>query len=167
MRLQAFDVLVRAVQRGYTLDEVRPCLTQHLGGGWFDVDVDHPAYPRVVRDDVVQPPSILGAASEMLEALGVDISTPDPCLCGTQLKTVLKDWLGIEATPTCSCNAMARKMDERGPEWCASDEGMAEILGVMRTEHAKRWADGRTILPWTDAGARQLVLLACRRAKAV
>jgi hypothetical protein len=84
---------------------------------------------------------------------------------GRELKALLKDWLGIEATPTCSCNKMARKMDEHGPEWCESDEGMAEILGVMRDEHAKRWADGRTILPWTDAGARQLVLLACRRAR--
>ena len=85
---------------------------------------------------------------------------------GTELKALLREWLGIEATPTCSCNAMARKMDSLGPDWCESDEGMAEILGVMRDEHAKRWQDGRTILPWTDAGARQLVLLACRRARA-
>ena len=84
---------------------------------------------------------------------------------GTRLKTLLRDWLGIEATPTCSCNAMARKMNDLGPDWCEGD-GMAEILGVMRDEHAKRWADGRTILPWTDAGARQLVLLACRRSRA-
>jgi hypothetical protein len=55
---------------------------------------------------------------------------------------------------------MARKMDSLGPDWCRSDEGMAEILGVMRTEHAKR----NTILPWSDIAARQLVLLACRRA---
>ena len=85
---------------------------------------------------------------------------------GTELKALLKDWLGIEATPTCSCNAMARKMDTLGPDWCESDQGMASILDVMRTEHGKRWADGRTILPWTDAGARQLVLLACRRSRA-
>jgi hypothetical protein len=85
---------------------------------------------------------------------------------GRELKALLKDWLGIEATPTCSCNKMAAKMDLIGPEWCESDKGMVEILGVMRDEHAKRWADGRTILPWTDAGARQLVLLACRRARA-
>ena len=85
---------------------------------------------------------------------------------GTRLKSLLRDWLGIEASPTCSCNAMALKMNHRGPEWCESGEGMAEILDVMRAEHSKRWADGRTILPWTDAGARQLVLLACRRARA-
>jgi len=85
---------------------------------------------------------------------------------GTELKSLLKDWLGIEASPTCSCNAMARKMDSLGPEWSESDEGMAEILGVMRAEHGKRWSDGRTILPWTDLGAKQLVLLACRRARA-
>ena len=85
---------------------------------------------------------------------------------GRELKALLKDWLGIEATPTCSCNAMARKMDELGPDWCEGEEGMSEILGVMRAEHAKRWAAGKTILPWADAGARQLVLLACRRARA-
>jgi hypothetical protein len=78
---------------------------------------------------------------------------------GTELKALLRDWLGIEASPTCSCNAMARKMDTLGPEWCEG-EGMAEILDVMRTEHAKR----NTILPWSDIAARQLVLLACRRA---
>ena len=85
---------------------------------------------------------------------------------GTELKALLKDWLGIEASPTCSCNRMARTMNERGPEWCESEKGMAEILGVMRAEHSKRWADGRTRLPWTDVGARALVLLACRRAEA-
>lgn len=85
---------------------------------------------------------------------------------GTELKALLKDWLGIEASPTCSCNAMARQMNERGPEWCESDEGMAEILGVMRAEHAKRWEAGKTRLPWADIGARQLVRLACRRARA-
>ena len=59
---------------------------------------------------------------------------------------------------------MAGKMDRLGPDWCEGD-GMAEILGVMRAEHGKRWKAGQTILPWTDLGARQLVLLACRRAR--
>lgn len=85
---------------------------------------------------------------------------------GTELKALLKDWLGIEASPACACNAMSRKMNASGIAWCLSDAGMAEILGVMRAEHAKRWADGRTRLPWTDLGARQLVRLACRRARA-
>lgn len=85
---------------------------------------------------------------------------------GTELKALLKDWLGIEASPTCSCNAMARRMNQQGPEWCESDEGMAEILGVMRAEHAKRWEAGKTRLPWADIGARQLVRLASRRARA-
>ena len=92
-------------------------------------------------------------------------SPPPPGGPGTQLKSLLRDWLGIEASPTCSCNAMARRMDSFGPDWCEG-EGMAEILDVMRTQHMKRWEAGKTILPWTDAGARQLVLLACRRSRA-
>lgn len=87
-------------------------------------------------------------------------------LPGTELKRLLQDWLGIEPTHGCSCNSMAARMDALGPEWCESDDGMAEILGVMREEHAKRRAAGQTILPWSDFGATQLVRLACRRARA-
>ena len=167
MNLRAFDVAFRAVQRGYTADEIRPCLTQDLGGGFFEVDVDHPAYPRVARDGYAVPAGLREAATAMLAELGIEDSLAKPTAyrCGTELKALLKDWLGIESTPTCSCNAMARKMDTLGPDWGEGD-GRASILDVMRAEHVKRWADGRTILPWTDAGARQLVLLACRRARA-
>jgi hypothetical protein len=162
MKLRAFDVAFRAAQRGYTADEIRPCLTVALGNGYFDVDVDNPAYPKTARDGHKVPPGLRDAATAMLAELGIEdsLAKPPEFRCGTELKALLKDWLGIESTPTCSCNAMARRMDERGPDWCRSDEGMAEILGVMRTEHAKR----NTILPWSDIAARQLVLLACRRA---
>lgn len=102
-----------------------------------------------------------GAPNQRLSQFSLPSDGP-----GTQLKTLLRDWLGIEASPTCKCNGMALKMNHLGVEWCESDDGMSEILSVMRSEHANRWADGRTILPWTDVGARQLVLLACRRSRA-
>lgn len=85
---------------------------------------------------------------------------------GAELHAILRDWLGVEPTADCPCRSMAAKMDRLGPDWCESTDGMAEILGVMRAEHAKRRQQGATILPWTDFGARQLVLLACRRARA-
>ena len=84
---------------------------------------------------------------------------------GTELKAILKNWLGIEANLGCSCNAMAKRMNQRGPDWVESD-GMPEVLAAMRSEHAKRREKGQTILPWSDFGARQLVRLACRRARA-
>lgn len=166
MKLRAFDVCFRAAQRGYTADEIRPVLTVALGGGFYDVDVDHPAYPKTARDGYKALPGLRHAATAMLDELGIEdsLAKPPEFRCGTELKALLKDWLGIESSPTCSCNAMARKMDTLGPEWCEG-EGMTQILDVMRAEHGKRWADGRTILPWTDAGARQLVLLACQRSR--
>ncbi len=167
MKLRAFDVAFRAAQRGYTADEIRPVLTVALGEGYFDVDVNHAAYPRAARDEYTPPKGLRDAATAMLAELGIEdlLAKPPAYQCGTELKALLRDWLGIEASPTCSCNGMARRMDTLGPEWCEG-EGMAAILDVMRAEHAKRRADGRTILPWTDLGARQLVLLACRRAAA-
>ncbi len=161
MKLRAFDVAFRAAQRGYTAEEIRPVLTVALGDGYFDVDVNHAAYPKTAREGYKPPKGLRDAAKAMLAELGVkDLVACPPYRCGTELKAILKDWLGIEASPTSS---MARRMDSLGPDWCESDQGMAAILDVMRAEHAKRWSAGKTILPWTDTGARQLVLLACRR----
>lgn len=60
---------------------------------------------------------------------------------------------------------MAARMDRLGPDWCESDEGMSEILEAMRREHSKRKSQWKTILPWSNTAARQLVLLACRRSR--
>lgn len=81
---------------------------------------------------------------------------------GAELHALLREWLGIEPTPDCQCRSMAATMDRMGPDWCESDDGMAQILGVMREEHAKR----ASLIPWTEFGAKQLVRLACRRARA-
>lgn len=96
----------------------------------------------------------------LLAAAGLSPGGP-----GTELKAILRDWLGITPSEGCSCNSMAARMDALGADWCEGD-GLREILGVMREEHAKRWEAGETKLPWTDFGATQLVRLACRRARA-
>jgi hypothetical protein len=82
---------------------------------------------------------------------------------GTELKAILKSWLGIEANLGCSCNAMAARMNS-DPAWCTTPDGLATIVGAMRAEHQRRRRDGKTILPWSDFGAAQLVRLAVRRA---
>jgi hypothetical protein len=140
----------RCRQRGYTLDEVRACIVSEEGDQ-ITVDETHQAYPRAPKPGFVPP------RSKQAEP---------PHGPGTELKALLKDWLGIESSPTCSCNTMASRMNALGPDWCESEAGLAEILCTMRDEHAKRRADGRTRLPWTDFGATQLVRLACRRARA-
>jgi hypothetical protein len=142
---QLFEARCR--QRGYTLDEARACIVSE-DGDQITVDETHPVYPREPKPGLTLP------------------QRPPQHGPGTELKALLKDWLGIESSPTCSCNKMAAKMNALGPDWCETDAGLAEILGVMRDEHGKRWADGRTKLPWTDFGATQLVRLACRRARA-
>ena len=38
----------RCTERGYTLDEVLPCVVSQDGDVWT-IDVDHPAYPRVAK----------------------------------------------------------------------------------------------------------------------
>lgn len=151
--------VARCAERCHNLGEASGCVVRTDGDLWT-IDTSSPLYPAESRC----PP---GERRVVESVTRVIPKPPEPKGGpGTELKALLKEWLGIVATPTCSCNAMARKMDERGVEWTLSAEGMAEVLSVMRAEHAKRKAAGATALPWTDLGATQLVRLACRRARA-
>jgi hypothetical protein len=135
----------RLAERGYALAEVAGCIVAE-DGDTITVDETHVDYPRHRKPDAA-PLAVVGGP-------------------GVELKALLARWIGIEADAGCACNSMAARMNALGPDWCESEAGLAEILSVMQAEHAKRWADGRTRLPWTDYGAKQLVRLACRRARA-
>ena len=76
------------------------------------------------------------------------------------MKKLLAGWpLRITASAGCTCNAVATRMDMLGPDWCESDEGMAEILGAMRENAAKRG------LPFVDVAGRMLVRRAIANAR--
>lgn len=78
-----------AVIRGYTLDEVRPCIVKTHDDGKITVDANHENFPH-------------------------EKETPG---AGTELKKLLAK-VGIVATPNCTCNKRAITMNVRGVEWC-------------------------------------------------
>ena len=82
----------RCKERGYTLEEVMPCVVSQDGDEWT-IDVDHPAYPR--------PRPEYGP--------------------GTEVKRLLS-MIGITSSPTCSCNQRAKYMDKMGVEWCEQNK---------------------------------------------
>jgi len=54
---------------------------------------------------------------------------------GSQLWRLLSD-LGVQHTPTCSCVALAREMNDRGPAWCkASRTQLAEQMRTNATAY--------------------------------
>ena len=130
----------RCRQRGYTMDEVRPCIVQQAGDR-IVVDETHPAYPRHVRPGYTPPPP----------AKPVPPSGP-----GTELKALLKT-IGIVASPTCSCNKRVKVMDEKGCDWCA--EHIDEIDSWLAEEAKKR------NLPYVSLAGKTLIRLAIRRAR--
>lgn len=75
---------------------------------------------------------------------------------GTELKKLLRS-VGIVASPGCSCNARAQRMDERGCDWC--EQNLDEIVGWLREEATKRR------LPFIDAAGRVLVRRAIANAR--
>jgi hypothetical protein len=130
----------RCRQRGYTLDEARACIVSEEGET-ITVDETHSSYPRSPKPGFAsQPPA----------------PTSGP---GTELKRLLKK-VGITASPTCSCNARAKRMDEeeaREPGWCEAH--LDEIVGWLREEAAKR------SLPFLDSAGRVLVRRAIKNAR--
>ena len=109
IRCQLKHLAARCRQRGYTLDEVRACIVSE-DGDQLTVDDTHKSYPRESKP---APPSGPGG----------------------ELKKLLFS-IGITASPTCSCNAHARRMDEMGCDWCA--ENVPTNTEWMRGEAAKR-----------------------------
>ena len=76
---------------------------------------------------------------------------------GTELANILKI-LGIDAREKgCSCRSHAKKMDREGPQWCR--DNIETILGWLEKEAKKRK------LPFIKTAAKQVVLLAIRRAE--
>jgi hypothetical protein len=138
----------RCAQRGYTLDEVRACIASE-DGDTITVDETHSSYPRTPKPGFVPPVPVL--------------QPPAPnCGPGTELKKLLKTWLRIEASPTCSCNARAKRMDveeARSPGWCEAH--LDEIVGWLREEATKRK------LPFLDVAGRLLVRRAISNARAI
>jgi len=134
----------RCRERGYTLEEVMPCVVAQHGDEWT-IDVDHPLYPRHPKLGFVPP-------------------QPEPVPPshgpGTELKALLAGWpFRIVSAPDCKCNARARYMDENGCDWCESPEGMAEIMGFLREAAEERG------LPFLDLPARLLVKRAIANAR--
>jgi hypothetical protein len=129
----------RCRERGYTLDEVLPCVVSQDGDQWT-IDTEHPAYPRVSRLQEPQLPTPLGHGP------------------GTELSKLLKRF-GIEPTPTCACRAKAAQMDALGPDECEKPERIAEVVAVMRAEAEARG------LPFLDVAGRLLVRRAIRNAR--
>jgi hypothetical protein len=127
----------RCRERGYTLDEVLPCVVSQDGDEWT-IDVEHPAYPRVSR--LPEPPA------------------PPTSGPGTELSRLLKR-IGIEPTPTCACRAKAQQMDAWGCDECSKPERIEEVVKVMREEAAARG------LPFFDVAGRLLVRRAISNAR--
>ncbi len=125
----------RCTERGYTLDEVMPCVVSQDGDEWT-IDVDHPAYPRVSR--LPEPPA------------------PPTHGPGTELKKLLAK-VGVTASPDCSCNARAAEMDRQGVEWCEAN--LNTIVGWLREQATARG------LPFLDLAGRLLVRRAIANAR--
>lgn len=110
IRCQRDHLEARCMQRGYTLSEVLPCVVAQDGDEWT-VDIDHPAYPRAIKQGFPA--------------------------TGTELKKLLAGWpFYLRATEACPCHAYAQQMDAWGPDEC--ERRIDEIVAHLREQAAAR-----------------------------
>jgi hypothetical protein len=137
---------------------MRPCQWRDIDGDWWecihcDLRVSKKSAPT-------EPYSTCPVAStfksEKKPSKMVPVF-PVPAGPGTELKKLLSK-IGIVATPTCSCNARAAKMDEWGPDVCEKEK-MDEIVGWLREEATKR------NLPFVDMAGRLIIRRAISNAR--
>jgi hypothetical protein len=141
-------LIARCRQRGYTLDEVRPCIVSE-DGDTITVDETHPAYPAKPKPGFAKPQAMAMAKPT--------VPTSGP---GTELKKLLSK-VGITTKPGCACNKRARVMDEKGCDWCA--ENLSTITAWLKEEHTRQ----KIMLPFSETAVSLLVRYAIRRARAI
>jgi hypothetical protein len=114
----------------------------------------------------VEGETILVNKRRLAGALGIPLTVvrsgetlPTTAGPGAELKKLLGR-IGIVATPSCSCNVRAKRMDieeARAPGWCEAH--LDEIVGWLREEAGKRK------LPFVDLAARLVVRRAIANAR--
>jgi hypothetical protein len=98
-------LIARCQERGYSLEEVMPCVVRQIDADLWVIDETHPSYPHSR-----EPKSLR-------------------CLAGTELKGLLKR-VGITASPSCSCNHRAAHMDNMGCQWVKDNlDAVVDWLG--------------------------------------
>ena len=113
MNLAAGEVLARAKERGYSPQEIKPCVIRVLPGDRWIVDVESPHYPHPRAGGPIAtsaPHKTSVSPHKARQVLGV----------GGWAKKILS-LFGIKALEACSCNKRALQMDAWGIVGCAAN----------------------------------------------
>lgn len=127
----------RCTERGYKLTDNYDCIIKK-DGDQFTIDTHHPSYP---------------STSKRKQPIGKESANGG---VGTELKKLLK-MIGITASPGCSCNSRARRMDSEGIEWCKNN---VELIVKWLGEESKKRR-----MPYAKFMGRKIVRMAIFRAE--
>lgn len=128
----------RCIERAYEIEDAMKCVVKMDGDMWT-IDVDHPSYPHPRDQKIID-----------------EIKAKREIGAGTELKKILAT-VGIKSSPTCSCNAKAKKMNEKGIQWCK--DNIDTIVDWLQEEAKKRK------LPFAKFIGQKIVKLAIKRAE--
>lgn len=93
IRCKVVHLQIRAHERGYTWEEVSPCIVRRFPNGDILVDHDHPAYPKKGLGDAVG--AVLGAVGITPERVSKALGVKD---CGCKKRKAALNRLGRKLT---------------------------------------------------------------------
>lgn len=106
MRLFVRDLMERCIERGYSWDEIEPCIRGDLGGGWLDVDTGHPSYPRAPKAVVPASAGLGDLVAASLARIGIT-----------------KDFVSKAIGRPCGCQERQAAMNEFGAKYLGLPPG--------------------------------------------
>lgn len=141
MRLKESDVRERCAQRGYSWEEIQPCLRRYLGDGYYDVDVNHPAYPR----DRARPPGVLQKAVNFTKSAaghlvaGMPMCTEQEvaarfAICAGSDSTTKCEFFNGQSCDKCGCPISAEKRTISKLAWATQSCPVGKWGPVSRDE---------------------------------
>ena len=129
------------VHHNYDFDESYKSVVGRDKNDLLTMDTASESFPHVLKE---------AATKDQLEKLGKQLSIGDGV--GTELKSLLSNYLGIQTTAGCSCLKRAKEMNVKGVEWCALNKDL--IAEWLREESKKKR------MPFVKAVALTLITVA-------
>ena len=126
MKLRIDDVMRRCDERGYSWQDIQPCISNDLGDGWLEVDVFHESYPRGSSDNVekwAQRDAESKAASSKENNQGEPRGLGDMVSSALSAVGITKERVSKAIGRPCGCGERQAALNSLGAKYLGIPEG--------------------------------------------
>ena len=113
------------IKHDYSFEECYQSVVDKSENDILTMDTVHKNFPHTLKE-----------AAHAAELKKVDGLAPTVPGVGTEMKTLLSDYLGIKTNASCKCNQRANEMNAKGVDWCEANKDL--IVSWLQEETKRR-----------------------------